>query len=389
MSPTPSDRPDRPLAGPQRPPGSAERAGGSAPGGEGRTPPRMFDTRSQSWREVGLLRQITPERVRRARREAILLVGLLVGVLVVYGLRHAIFGFHATHPCPTGGHPGERCTTTAESALRAGGVLLVLLLGGALARDAGRALRPGLYRRLEPGTAGTVGFIVRLVTVIAVVLLALWVAGVEPRTIGVVGGTLTALFSIVFGLAAQQTLGNFFAGTVLITARPFRVGERVRLQGGVLGGQLEGVVSAQGLLYTTFATGEDSILVPNSVVLGVAVRPLREPEAVTLRARLAPGMTPADLQQSLEESLRTPLRGSPRITLEELDDSQAVVQIAATPQRAADGRHLAGELLALVPARQRSEGGAAGAQPTSDGGVLDAQRPAQDPARAERAQRTR
>ena len=33
-------------------------------------------------------------------------------------------------------------------------------------------------------------------------------------------------------------------------------------------------------------------MVPNSVVLNVAVLPLREPEAVNLRARLRPGMTP-------------------------------------------------------------------------------------------------
>ena len=38
-----------------------------------------------------------------------------------------------------------------------------------------------------------------------------------------VGGAFTA---VVFGLAAQQTLGNVIAGTVLLSARPFRVGER-------------------------------------------------------------------------------------------------------------------------------------------------------------------
>ena len=70
------------------------------------------------------------------------------------------------------------------------------------------------------------------------------------------------------------------------------MGERVRLQGGPLAGQIEGTVSSLGLLYTTFATGDDSIMVPNSVVLNVAVLPLREPEAVNLRARLRAGMTP-------------------------------------------------------------------------------------------------
>ena len=99
---------------------------------------------------------------------------------------------------------------------------------------------------------------------------------------------------MIFGLAAQQTLGNLIAGTVLLSARPFRVGDRVRFQAGALGGQIEGVVMSLGLLYTTLSQGEDEIMVPNSMVLGAAVVPLREPAAVDLRARL-PGRREAKL----------------------------------------------------------------------------------------------
>src|SRR5207245_7636153 len=112
--------------------------------------------------------------------------------------------------------------------------------------------------------------------------------------------------------------------------------------------------SSLGLLYTTFARGEDSIMVPNSVVLNVAVMPLREPEAVNLRARLRPGMTPSDLQEVLEKSLETPLRSVPRITLEELDGEEVVVRISATPTVAAEGPHLASELLSVVSRETRS-----------------------------------
>jgi hypothetical protein len=96
-------------------------------------------------------------------------------------------------------------------------------------------------------------------------------AGLEPRTLAVSG----AIVAVVFGLAAQQTLGNLIAGVVLISVRPFRVGDRVRLQSGGLAGEIEGVVSTLGLLYTTFARGEDSIIVPNNIVLASAVVPLR------------------------------------------------------------------------------------------------------------------
>ena len=228
--------------------------------------------------------------------------------------------------------------------------IALVILGLAIARDVGRGLGPPLFRRLDPATAGTVGFLIRLTTVGVALLVALGVAGVEARTL-LLGGAFTA---VILGLAAQQTLGNVIAGTVLLSARPFRVGERVRLQGGPLAGQIEGTVSSLGLLYTTFATGEDSIMVPNSVVLNVAVLPLREPEAVNLRARLRPGMTPSDLQELLEKSLQTPLRDVPRITLEELDGDEVVVRISATPKVAAEGRHLASELLSIVSRETRS-----------------------------------
>jgi small conductance mechanosensitive channel len=309
-----------------------------------KTPPKMFETRSQAWREVGLLRQISPRVVKRARLEALLLVPLFVGVVVLYDNRVSLIGTAGHH-----GHPAA-LEPALETPVRAATVLALVILGLAIARDVGRGLGPPLFRRLDPATAGTVGFLIRLTTVAFAFLVALGVAGVEARTL-LVGGAFTA---VILGLAAQQTLGNVIAGTVLLSAKPFRVGERVRLQGGPLAGQIEGTVSSLGLLYTTFATGEDSIMVPNSVVLNVAVLPLREPEAVNLRARLRPGVTPSDLQELLEKSLQTPLRDVPRITLEELDGDEVVVRISATPTVAAEGRHLASELLSIVSRETRS-----------------------------------
>ena len=121
---------------------------------------------------------------------------------------------------------------------------------------------------------------------------------------------------MVFGLAAQQTLGNLIAGVVLISARPLRIGDRVRLQGGGLAGQLEGTVASLGLLYVTFSQGEDSIMVPNNVVLTSAVVPLREPAAVDLRARLHPDVKPSEVQRLLEVGVKTPVRAEPHISLE-------------------------------------------------------------------------
>ena len=136
---------------------------------------------------------------------------------------------------------------------------------------------------------------------------------------------------------------------VLIAARPFRIGDRVRLQGGGLAGQIEGTVASLGLLYVTLSRGEDSIMVPNNVVLTSAVVPLREPAAVDLRARLRPDVKPSEVQDLLENGVTTPVRHEPHISLEEVDSDEVIVRIAATPESEADGPRLADE----VPERDR------------------------------------
>ena len=312
-------------------------------------PPRLFETRSQAWREVGLLRQISPRVVKRARLQALLLVSLFVAVVVIYDHRVDLFG---TRVAARPGHPAHRHLEQAlDTPLTVITVLVLMILGWAIARDVGRGLGPPLFRRLDPATAGTVGFLIRLATIVIALIVALRVAGIEARTLAL-GGAFTA---VIFGLAAQQTLGNLIAGTVLLSARPFRVGDLVRLQGGSLGAPLEGTVGSLGLLYTTLVKGENSIMIPNSAVLSAAVQPLREPQAVNLRARVRADMTPGDLQELLERSIKTQLRDAPRITLEEIDGDEVVVQIAATPSLSAEGRQLASELLDTVSQEARSE----------------------------------
>jgi small conductance mechanosensitive channel len=287
---------------------------------------QLFNTRSHSWREAGLARQLSRRAVKRARIQALVMVPLLVAILVVYDYRHELFGRDFDKPV--------QIVTT----------IVLIVLGWQIARDVGRALGPTLFRRLDPGTAGTVGFLIRLVFVGLAIIVALRIAGLDPRTLAV-GGAFTA---VIVGLAAQQTLGNLIAGTVLLSARPFRVGERVRLQGGGIAGQIEGVVSSLGLLYTTFSQGDDQVMVPNSVVLNVAIVPLREPDSVDLRARLNADVTPLEVQELLDESIQTPLRDRPHITLEEIDGDEVVVRISATPERPSDGPRLASEVLEAV-----------------------------------------
>ncbi|HKH22958.1 MAG TPA: mechanosensitive ion channel family protein [Solirubrobacterales bacterium] len=284
-----------------------------------------FESRTQVWREVGLGSEIDSAAARRSKRGAVITLALIAAVLVAFSERRSLFPGHGLE-------------------VRIATVALLVLLGWSLARSLARGFAPMLYRRLEPGTAGTIGFLLRLLTIVAATAVALRIAGLQPGALAI-GGGFTA---VVLGLAAQQVLGNLLAGVVLITNRPFRVGERVRLQGGVLAGHIEGVVGSLGLFYTTLVSGADRILVPNGVLIQCAVTPLREPERVEFRARFSAGTSPREVQQTIQDAISVPLRYPPHIAVEELDRDDVVVRIVSTPSNPRDGAKLAEEVLAGV-----------------------------------------
>src|SRR6202035_4182120 len=98
-----------------------------------RTPPKMFETRSQAWKEVGLLRQISPRVVKRARVEALVLVPLFVGIVILYDNRVELLGTptHATR-----GHPSRLVLEQAiDTPAKIATVIALMILGWAIARD--------------------------------------------------------------------------------------------------------------------------------------------------------------------------------------------------------------------------------------------------------------
>jgi small conductance mechanosensitive channel len=305
----------------------------------GGKPPRTFGlatglvrlTEEPMQSRVARVRENAVRRARRARTHILLLVPLIAAVVFAYSYRYELFGL--------------------DVPIRIGTAIVLVILGWAFAQNLARAFGPTLLRRLDPGTAGTVDFLIRLLTLIVGVLVALRVAGLQPETLAV-GGAITA---VIFGLAAQQTIGNLIAGTVLMSARPFRVGDRLRMHAGGVAGEVEGTVASQGLLYTTLANGEDRILVPNNVVLAGAIVPLREPSGVDMRARLPAHVRPSEVEQRLENHLTVPTRADPQIDLEEIVDGEIVVRIRATPVRREDGAALADQVVSALGEVHRPE----------------------------------
>lgn len=288
-------------------------------------PPERFQAKQ--------LRAQATARARRARRKLLVLVPLLAAVIGLYEYRERLFG--------------------VDEPIRIAAAILLVIIGWAFARQLGAFLAPKLMSRLEPGVAGVAGFVIRLVAIVAMLLVSLRFAGVELGALAL-GASFTA---VVFGLAAQQTFGNILAGVVLLSARPFTVGDRVRFAG--FGMDVEGTVTGHGLLYVTMHDGDDLVLVPNNTALTMSVRPIREPAAVDMRARLPQDVDPEEVQARVSEGLTVETREAPHVALEEFDGDEVVVRIKATPENSADGGALAREVLRAVTEMSPNEDRAA------------------------------
>jgi hypothetical protein len=105
----------------------------------------------------------------------------------------------------------------------------------------------------------------------------------------------------------------------LLLARPFRVGDAIRLQAGALGGVLDGTVTEIGITYVRLAVNGSMMAVPNSQVLNAVVGPVpldKDAAAApgadmtgTGLAAPAPATTAADPAGPIVASDKTPPQG--------------------------------------------------------------------------------
>ncbi|MBU3690853.1 MAG: mechanosensitive ion channel family protein [Solirubrobacterales bacterium] len=289
----------------------------------------MFETRTDAWHRAGLGGELERTGGPLPWTRLVVFGFLTALVLVLFINRKEIF-------------PGLFPEYGTE--VRVVTAVLLFAFGWGLAAAFGRTITPYVLRRLDPGTAGTVAFAIRLVSILVIAAIALAIAGVRPETI-LVGGALTV---VVLGLAAQQTLGNVFAGVVLQGAGPYRVGDRVRLSGGQVADTIEGTISSLGLFYLALARHGERVMIPNSVVLGATVVPLHEPEGIDVKARFDSHVSPSRIQEMLNHAITVPTLRPPAIWLEEIDRNEVVVRISATPIDPDDGSRLAEEILSVT-----------------------------------------
>jgi small-conductance mechanosensitive channel len=212
----------------------------------------------QNGRQIDLSAQI--ERVKRRTRPWKAIIALLLAIAAAVISRSARDDsqaiFAANHQ--------------TNQWVAAGTAALFLIFGSTATYGlAGKAMEL-LEPKTGTGHAAIARYAILLVGAFSTLVITLELFGVPVGQL-LLGGALTSVF---VGIAAQQALSNVFAGLVLLVARPFHVGDAIRLRAGALGGTLDGIVTDIGITYVRLDTDGSVMSIPNSQVLNAVVGPI-------------------------------------------------------------------------------------------------------------------
>ncbi|MGH3733067.1 MAG: mechanosensitive ion channel family protein [Acidimicrobiales bacterium] len=149
---------------------------------------------------------------------------------------------------------------------------IVLVVAGAYAIiHLSRAIGRLVTRRSNPGAGATIRLVTNGLGYVLLIIALLAVLGVSLDHLLIGAGVA----GIILGVAAQQSLGNIFAAVVMLLARPFVVGDSIRIRSGVTG-VLDVKVLGTGLTYVTVMTDDGVLRIPNSIMLGAGIGHLKQ-----------------------------------------------------------------------------------------------------------------
>lgn len=152
-----------------------------------------------------------------------------------------------------------------EYAPRVAGAILTLIIGFWLAGVITRFARKAMEKNGMDSTI--IPFLSSLISVAIKVLVLLSVAsmfGVETTSFVAIFGAL----AFAIGMALQGSLGHFASGVLLLTFRPYKVGDLVTIGGGETGS-----VEQIQIFNTVLATLDNKrIIVPNGVVTSNVIK---------------------------------------------------------------------------------------------------------------------
>ncbi len=139
------------------------------------------------------------------------------------------------------------------------GIIIIAIVAIAVERLGTRYLSRFAKRvKLRPNATNNLVLFFRILVLIGAVLVITRVGGLQPEWII----AISTIAGAALGFASQKTLGNFVAGLFLLAARPFKVGDYVRL------GTTEGIVQEITINYTRILTiGNNTVSVSNIQIL--------------------------------------------------------------------------------------------------------------------------
>jgi len=151
-------------------------------------------------------------------------------------------------------------------------------------------------KKIEDHLAFTFKRITKWIIVAAVISAILAQFG---ATIGLISGLLTILGGTVIGFAAINTIGNALAGLIVMTSRPFIVGDRI-----FFNGKFADVVAID-LIYTKMLTLDNVLVsIPNQELLKAEIDNFGKKRVIRRNCTVTPGFeyNSADVEKALLEA---------------------------------------------------------------------------------------
>ncbi len=139
----------------------------------------------------------------------------------------------------------------------------------------------------------------------------------------------STIFSVILGLALQETLGNFFAGLSLSVSKPYRTGDYIDISGQV--GKVSKIDWRSTVLLTVFG---ESVIFPNSVLAKSTIKNYSQPADIEGRIvevgvdyKHSPDLVRRVLLEAAAAAEGVEPRPAPRVFMMDFADSAIIYRL--------------------------------------------------------------